>query len=106
MARTISHVDEASGCQEPCRSAEAGSTTLGGVMEQLTVSVGQAQQTLAALLRLQLPNQTWNQVRRLVAARRVKVNGEVCFDPARRLKEGDVVELAERPAPKPRQFEA
>ena len=35
-----------------------------------------------------------------------KVNGELCLDPARRLKEGETVELLARPAPKPRQAEA
>ena len=65
----------------------------------------QAGATLAAVLRARLEGQSWNQVRALVAARRVKVRGELCLDPARRLKEGDTVELLARSAPKPRQPE-
>ena len=37
-----------------------------------------------------------------VAGRRVRLNGELWLDSARRLKEGDTVELAEQSAPKPR----
>ena len=66
----------------------------------------QAGLTLAALLRQRLPGQSWNQVRRLIDTRRARVNGELCLDPARRLKEGETVELLARPAAKPRQEEA
>jgi 23S rRNA pseudouridine1911/1915/1917 synthase len=45
-------------------------------------------------------------VRRLVQTRQVRLNGEVWLDPARRLKEGDVVELLGRPAPPARREEA
>jgi 23S rRNA pseudouridine1911/1915/1917 synthase len=71
----------------------------------LPVPAEQAGQTLAAVLRARLPGQSWNQVRALVAARRVRVRDEVCLDPARRLKEGDTVELLARSAPRPRQQE-
>jgi 23S rRNA pseudouridine1911/1915/1917 synthase len=64
-----------------------------------------AEATLAAVLRARLPGQSWNQVRALVSSRRVRVLGELCLDPARRLKEGDTVELLSRPAAKPRQAE-
>jgi len=57
-------------------------------------------------LRQRLPGQSWNQVRRLIDTRRARVNGELCLDPARRLKEGDTVELLARPAARPRQEEA
>ncbi len=70
--------------------------------QSFVVAAEHAQQTLAALLRRWLPGQTWTQVRKLVAARRVRVNGELWLDPARRLKEGDTVEVAARPAPQPR----
>jgi 23S rRNA pseudouridine1911/1915/1917 synthase len=69
------------------------------------VSPDQAGATLAAVLRVRLPGQSWSQVRALVSGRCVKVLGELCLDPARRLKEGDTVELLPRPAPKPRQLE-
>src|SRR5262245_26633699 len=62
--------------------------------------------TLAALLREQLPSQSWNQIRRHIANRRVRLNGELCFDPARRVKEGDKVEVLARPVPQPRQQDA
>jgi 23S rRNA pseudouridine1911/1915/1917 synthase len=58
--------------------------------------------TLAATLRQRLPGQSWNQVRRLIEARRARVNGELCLDPARRLKEGETVELLASSAAKPR----
>ena len=51
----------------------------------------QAGLTVAALLRQFLPGRSWNEVRRLVAARRVTIGGDLCFDPARRLKEGEAV---------------
>lgn len=65
----------------------------------------EANVTLAAVLRARLPGVSWSDVRHLVAGRRAKVLGELCLDPARRLKEGDTVELLSRPAPKPRQPE-
>jgi 23S rRNA pseudouridine1911/1915/1917 synthase len=61
--------------------------------------------TLAAILRRRLPGQSWKQVRRLIEARRAQVNDELCLDPARRLKEGETVELLAGPAPKSWQSE-
>jgi 23S rRNA pseudouridine1911/1915/1917 synthase len=61
---------------------------------------------LAAVLRQQFADRSWNQIRRLVANRRARVNDELCLDPARRLKEGDRVELLAGPAPLPREAEA
>jgi 23S rRNA pseudouridine1911/1915/1917 synthase len=57
-----------------------------------------AGQTLAAVLRAARPELSWSKARALVTGRRVRVNGELWLDPARRLKEGDVVELLGRPA--------
>ncbi len=71
-----------------------------------TVTTEQAGATLAAVLRAHLSEQSWSQVRRLVETRRVRVGGELCLDPARRLGEADEVELLARPAPKPRQHAA
>ena len=71
-----------------------------------TVPPDQAGATLAAVLRSRLPGQSWKQVRQRIASRHARVNGELCLDPARRLKEGETVELLTRPAPKPRQAEA
>jgi 23S rRNA pseudouridine1911/1915/1917 synthase len=62
--------------------------------------------TVAALLRQHLPDHSWNQVRRVVATRRVHVGGELCLDPARRLHEGEILELLAVPGPVPRPKEA
>ena len=61
--------------------------------QSFPVPADYAGKTLAACLRLWLPGQTWSQVRGLIDARRVKINGEVWLDHARRLKTGDTVEL-------------
>jgi 23S rRNA pseudouridine1911/1915/1917 synthase len=66
-------------------------------MDPFLISADQAGATLAAVLRGILPGQSWKQVRQLVAGRRIKLNGELCLDPARRLKPGDAVELLGRP---------
>jgi 23S rRNA pseudouridine1911/1915/1917 synthase len=70
------------------------------------IAAFQAGVTLAAALRSRLPGQSWKQVRQLIEARHAKVNGELCLDPARRLKEGEIVELLSRPAPRPHQADA
>lgn len=70
-----------------------------------TVSNVDDGRTLAALLRGQLSGQTWNEVRRLIAAGRVRIGGETCCDPARRVHGGDLVELLPRPSPQPHQHE-
>jgi 23S rRNA pseudouridine1911/1915/1917 synthase len=73
--------------------------------EPIPVPPELAEQTLAAVLRARLPGQSWSQVRRLVDTRRARVNGELCLDPARRVHEGETVELLARPAAPPRQPE-
>ena len=57
------------------------------------VTSGEHGQTLAAVLRTRAatPPLTWGQVRQLVAARRVQVNGSLCVDDARRLSAGETV---------------
>jgi 23S rRNA pseudouridine1911/1915/1917 synthase len=70
--------------------------------ETLSISAESAGKTLAALLRHWLTGKSWNDVRRLVESRRVRLNGEVWLDPARRLKEGDVVEVLSRAEPRRR----
>ncbi len=70
------------------------------------VTADMAGQTLAAVLRKLLPGQSWSQVRAAVAGRRVKLNGELALDPARRLKEGEVVETLDRPQKLPEAFAA
>jgi len=69
----------------------------------VVVSSEQAGLTVAALLRQLLPGHSWSQVRRIVETRRVRVGGDLCRDPARRLKAGDSFELLDRPLPRPTQ---
>lgn len=56
--------------------------------------------TLAKVLRSRLHESlpSWADVKATIERRRVTINGSVCADPARRLKEGDVVELLAKPA--------
>jgi 23S rRNA pseudouridine1911/1915/1917 synthase len=58
--------------------------------------------TLAKVLRSRLGGPSWTDVRKLIAARRVKVGNAVCSDGARRLKENEVVVLLDHPRPLPR----
>lgn len=74
--------------------------------QSILISLDEAGQTLAAILRHHLPGHSWNQVRRLVETRRVRLNGEIYLDPARRLKEGDSIEVLARPAPRLHQPES
>jgi 23S rRNA pseudouridine1911/1915/1917 synthase len=67
-----------------------------------TVSAQETGFTLARVLRSRLGGPSWNDVRKLIAARRVKVGDAVCSDEARRLKENEVVVLLEHPKPLPR----
>lgn len=69
--------------------------------QSFTAPAELAGKTLAAGLRHWLPGQTWTQIRKLIAGRRVKLNGEVWLDDARRLNAGDSVEILARPANSP-----
>ncbi len=70
-----------------------------------TITPEQAGATLAAFLRQHLPGQSWSQVRRLIETRQVRIGGDLCLDPARRLREGLRVEILPRPAPRPHQHD-
>jgi 23S rRNA pseudouridine1911/1915/1917 synthase len=52
-----------------------------------------AGKTLAGFLRGQLRGQSWNQVRQLVASGRIHVGDAACLDAARRLRDGEVIEV-------------
>lgn len=65
------------------------------------VQPDEAGRTIASLLRTWLSDQTWSKVRRLLSARRVLVNGNICMDEGRRLCEIDVIKLLAHSAPKP-----
>jgi 23S rRNA pseudouridine1911/1915/1917 synthase len=73
--------------------------------EPFAVPDEQAGVTLAALLRQLVPELSWTRARRLVETRYVKLDGEICLDPARRLRAGIVVEMLEKPAVPLRQHE-
>lgn len=73
------------------------------VLPLVPILTDYAGHTLAAILRRYLSGHSWSQVRQVIATRRTQINGELCLDPARRLKEGDTVEVLARPVPKPRQ---
>src|SRR5262245_27979288 len=64
-----------------------------------TVPAEQAGQTLAAILRVLRPGESWTQVKALATGRRVAIGGSLCMDPARRLKQGEVVEVLAKSAP-------
>jgi 23S rRNA pseudouridine1911/1915/1917 synthase len=57
----------------------------------------QVGETVGAALREWLPGQSWSEVRKLIHSRRIMLNGNLCFDPARRLKLQDVVKLLPHP---------
>lgn len=61
--------------------------------QTFTVTADLADKTVAAGLRQFLPGQSWKQVRSLISGRRLRLNGELWFDDARRLKAGDQLEV-------------
>src|SRR3989442_1455465 len=69
--------------------------------KRFTVNKEQAEQTVSALVRSLVPGTSWTQVRRLIDTRRVKIGGDLCLDPARRVHEGEVFEFLERSAKPP-----
>jgi 23S rRNA pseudouridine1911/1915/1917 synthase len=69
--------------------------------QSFTVQAEQAGKTVTACLRQWLPGQTWTQVRKLVDGRRIRINGEVWLDEARRLKDADTVEVLAQSQPSP-----
>lgn len=64
----------------------------GTVLQSFSVDRRDSGKTLAAVLRpwLQL---SWSQVERLIESRQIRVNNQICADPARRMKPGERVEL-------------
>jgi len=75
---------------------------MSSLLPPFTVSPQEAGYTLAKVLRSRLGGVSWNDVRKLIAARRVKVGDAICADEARRLQENEVVVLLEHPKPLPR----
>jgi 23S rRNA pseudouridine1911/1915/1917 synthase len=71
---------------------------------QFVIDEGRSGQTLAAVLRWATPGLSWSQAKRLPESRHVRLNGELCLDPVRRLKAGDSVEILSRPERLPEAF--
>ncbi len=59
------------------------------------VTEEQAGETIAAVLKQWQSAISWTQARRLLTSRRVSINGTVCVDVGRRVKQGDVLHLLE-----------
>ena len=59
----------------------------------LHVTSEHAGETILAILRAWQPGQSWGAVRQLLSRRHVQINGNLCLDEGRRLKEGEVVRL-------------
>jgi 23S rRNA pseudouridine1911/1915/1917 synthase len=72
--------------------------------ETIGITLEIAGQTLAAVIRAHRPGQSWKQVRQFIAGRFAQINGELCLDPARRVKEGETVALLAKPAKMPAAF--
>ena len=72
--------------------------------QSITITLDSANQTLAAIVRLHRPDLSWSKVDRLIMTRHVRINGELWLDSARRLKEGDVIEIRGRPDKLPESF--
>ncbi|HEY2410993.1 MAG TPA: pseudouridine synthase [Pirellulaceae bacterium] len=58
-------------------------------------------QTVAAALKRLLSGRSWSQVRKLIEARRIQVNGNLCRDGERKVKAGDVVKILDHSASPP-----
>ncbi|HZZ71470.1 MAG TPA: RluA family pseudouridine synthase [Pirellulales bacterium] len=65
------------------------------------VRAEEANGTLAAALRRWLPGLSWGEANRLLASRKVQVNGNLALDGGRRLKPAEVVKLLAHSAAKP-----
>lgn len=72
------------------------------LLPPFAVLPAEAGHTLAKVLRSRLGGPSWNEVRKLIAARRVQIGDAICSDDARRLKEGELVALFDQPKPLPR----
>lgn len=65
------------------------------------ITPAEAGQTVAALLRRWSPELSWNEARAIVERRRVMIDGNLCLDHARRLKEKEVVKITAHAQKKP-----
>ncbi|WP_254506820.1 RluA family pseudouridine synthase [Anatilimnocola floriformis] len=65
------------------------------------VQPAQQGKALAAVLREFMPDKSWNQVKKLITARQIQVNGNLCLEEARKVKSGDVIQVWQHPLAPP-----
>ncbi len=65
------------------------------------VQPAQSGKALATVLREFLPDKSWNQVKKLISARQIQVNGNLCLEEGRKVKAGDVVQVWQHPLAPP-----
>ena len=71
------------------------------------VPVEHVGKTVLAIMRIAVPGESWSKLRLRLSRSQVSVNGTLCLSEARRLEEGDIVALHDRPVatPKPNDVE-
>src|SRR5580698_10440867 len=62
-----------------------------------TVTTEFSGKTVLAVLRTAIPGESWSKLRQRLQRSRVSINGVLCIDEARRVDDGDVVALHDRP---------
>jgi 23S rRNA pseudouridine1911/1915/1917 synthase len=65
------------------------------------VQLAQNGKALASVLRECLPDKSWNQVKKLITARQIQVNGNLCLEEGRKVKAGDVIQVWQHPLAPP-----
>jgi 23S rRNA pseudouridine1911/1915/1917 synthase len=72
-----------------------------------TVMTEHVGKTVLAVMRIALPGESWSKLRQRLERSQVSVNAVLCLNEARRVEEGDVVQLHDRPVatPKPNDVE-
>lgn len=65
------------------------------------VQSAQGGKALATVLRECLPDKSWNQVKKLISARQIQVNGNLCLEEGRKVKAGDVIQVWQHPLSPP-----
>ncbi len=56
---------------------------------------------LATVLRELMPERSWNQLKKLITARQIQVNGNLCMEEGRKVKAGDVIQVWQHPLAPP-----
>ena len=57
----------------------------------------EASQTIAAVIRKNLTSTSWKIIKKMIEAGQTKINGQLCLDPARRVKLNDEISLLSKP---------